>query len=145
MDDRATAKSPGRLGHRQSSGLQPETLVGADALPGRWGGADRQQPGGKSDPAVGAGAQQLAVRGLPAQWSACGRRHEPDPVGEAQRPRSVCVSEGRADPVADAEEQRYRRVAAAQLGADLRLTRWDYRTLTRQTHPVPDRPRRSGP
>ncbi|WP_229682967.1 hypothetical protein, partial [Alloalcanivorax dieselolei] len=35
-----------------------------------------------------------------------------------------------AGSAADAQEQRHRRTPAAKLGADLRLTRWDYRTLT---------------
>lgn len=34
MNDRPTTKNPGRVGHGQSPGLQPETLDGADALPG---------------------------------------------------------------------------------------------------------------
>ncbi len=44
------------------AGLQPEALDGADALPRRRRVADRQQPGGESDSALGAGPLELAVR-----------------------------------------------------------------------------------
>lgn len=63
-----------------STGLQLETVGSADALPGRRRDADRQQLGGKPDPALGSGAQQLAIRGLTAQWPARRRRHESDPI-----------------------------------------------------------------
>jgi len=36
-------------------------MGGADALPGRWRRAHRQQLGGKPDPALGAGTLQLAA------------------------------------------------------------------------------------
>jgi hypothetical protein len=38
--------------HRQSVGVQPQTLDGADVLPGRWRRAPRQQLGGKPDPTL---------------------------------------------------------------------------------------------
>ncbi len=40
---------------------------------------------------IALGEDQLALCGISARRPACRRRHEPDPVGEAQRPRSVSL------------------------------------------------------
>ncbi len=115
LADRATGAGDRWLGHRQGDRLQPRAVDGAHPIPGRCAAADRQQPRRAADPAVGHGPQELAVR-----WHAGGRPagrsdHEPDPDGQAQRPRSVRVPEGRAGAVADPAGQPHRRVAAALL------------------------------
>ena len=61
--------------------------------------------------------QQLAVRGITTERSACCCGHDTHPVSEAERARSLCLPEGCADPTADAEEQRHRRSIAPQLEA----------------------------
>ena len=69
---------------------------------------------------IALGPLELAVRRIAARRPAGGRGDEPHPVGEAQRPRSLSLSQGRARATADAAEQSHRRTAAASLGAGRR-------------------------
>lgn len=86
------------------------------ALHRRWAIADRQQLGGEPDPPDRTRAFELAIRGFPASGSTRGRGDELDPVGQAQRARSVHVLEGRpAAPSGPAAQSRLR-TAAALLG-----------------------------
>jgi transposase len=82
----AGAAQPGGpgAGHGQSAGLQPQALAGAHALHRRRQAAHRQQLDREPDAAHCHWAQELAVCGLAAGRPACGRHHEPDPVGQAQ-------------------------------------------------------------
>ena len=73
------------IGHGESLGLQPKTLGSADALPGRWNCAHRQQPGRKPDPALGPGALELVVCRVATQRQTRGGDHEPYPVGPHER------------------------------------------------------------
>ncbi|SHH62642.1 Transposase [Pollutimonas bauzanensis] len=56
---------------------------------------------------------ELDVRGFLARRKTGGRRHEPDPVGQVKRPRSVCLSERCAHASANPQGQPDRRIAAA--------------------------------
>ena len=60
------------------------------------------QPRRAADPTLGDRPEELAVRRNADGRPARGRDHQLDPVSQAQRARSVRLSEGRADPVADA-------------------------------------------
>ena len=81
------------LGISQSLGLQSQTWGCVAPLPGRRHGAYRQQLHRKSDKAMGAWAQKLAIRRFSTQRSTCGCVDELDPFSQAQRARCVCLSE----------------------------------------------------
>jgi transposase len=98
-------------GHR----LQPEPLGGADAQPARRRGAGGQQPSGKPNASLGHGKKSMAVRRQRVGRPARGHRDEPGAVGQAQRPRSLGLPQGRADSAAHAAEQPHRGTAAASL------------------------------
>jgi len=106
-----------RHGHGQGDRLQLEPLERTHALPGRRRIADRQQPGRATDPPLGDGPEELAVRGNVDGGQASRGDHEPDPVGQAQWSRSLCLPQGRADKTSNSQGQCDRRFAAASMGA----------------------------
>ena len=100
-----------RQGHR----LRVEQLGGADPLPRRRPCAHRQQRGRERDAPTRSRPQELVIC-----WFAGGGRTrrqypEPDRIGQAQRPRSLGLPQGRVRAATHAEEPRPRATAAAQL------------------------------
>jgi hypothetical protein len=88
-----------------------------DAIPRRWRSAHPQQPHRKPDAAMGNGQEGLAVRRQRTGGRASSGRHEPAAVGQAPGPQSLGVPQGRADAIADADEQPHRGAAAPLLAA----------------------------
>lgn len=88
------------------------------------GGTHRQQPRRAADPPGRARALQLVVRWLTVRRSTRGCLHEPDPIGQAQRGRSLRLSERRTHAPADPQSVRHRRTAPApaSLNANRHLT-----------------------
>ena len=117
LADPAPAESTGWVRDGKGDRLQPEAVGGTDPLPRRRQLADRQQLGREPDPAGCPWPLELAVRRLPARRAARGRRYEPDPVRQAQRPRSIPVPEGRPAAAADSARQPDRGTATASVGS----------------------------
>ena len=78
---------------------------------------------------VALGEDQLALCRISARRPARRRHHEPDPVSQAQRPRSVSLPQGRPRAPADAARQPHRGVAAASLGAALNRLEHESRAI----------------
>ena len=91
---------------------------GLTQIPRRRRCPDRQQCRGERGAPALRWTQKLAFRGLAAGRRTRRRGAQPDRIGQAQRARSVGLSEGRIRAATDAQAPRSGTTAAAQLAAD---------------------------
>ncbi len=82
---------------------------------------------------VALGRSELALRRIPARRPARRGHHEPDPVRQAQRPRSVSLSQGRARAPADTTGKPHRRTPAASLATNVGTNLLTYHEKCAQT------------
>ena len=96
MAHSTTRPGAGWLRHKKSDRLQPRTLGGADPLSRRWRSLPIDSNHHRElNTASGPGQIELALCRIPSRRAARREHHEPHPVREAQRTRSVSLPQGR--------------------------------------------------